>query len=549
VEENATFDQKSIRYVLDKNRNMDSLACDCVGLANARGGRLILGIEDQSDEPPAGQVVPASLVTDIQRRLPQITVNVQATVSLQLHAKGSQYIAMDVARSEAAVASTSDGRYFIRVADQTRPLLPDQLGRLMNDRSAFSWELQHALNGAIDRGKRKAFLDGIRGSDRVKESVKAKTDQELLEHYYLIRDGQTTHLGALWIGTAAARGSLNHAPVIQAIKYEGQDQKIRKWSWDDYSLNPMEMIEAVWKEVPDWQETYEFPDGLFRKSVPHYDEKVVRELLVNAMVHRPYTTGGSIFINLYPDRMEVHNPGLLPIGVTPANILHTSQQRNSHLARVFHDLKLMEREGSGFDLLYRVLLSTGRRPPEVHEGSDRVAVIVYKRIIEPAIIDFMQKVESEYQPSSKEVLVLGVLAQHESLTARELAKALELSDSELVGSWLGKLREWGLIAVSGIAKGTRYQVNPEVLRRAGFRGRTSLKRIADYRVRELILEDLRIHRSASRSEIHSRIGAEIPPGTVIRVLGALLEAKAVVSLGEKRWRRYQLPPSGSNTSG
>ena len=130
----------------------------------------------------------------------------------------------------------------------------------------------------------------------------------------------------------------------------------------------MEMVEAVWQGVPDFRERYELPDGLFRQHVPLYDEVVVRELLVNALVHRPYTQRGDIFLNLHPDRLEVVNPGLLPLGVTPQNILHTTVRRNEHLARVFHDLKLMEREGSGFDRLYEVLLSQGRPVPELREG-------------------------------------------------------------------------------------------------------------------------------------------------------------------------------------
>ena len=107
----------------------------------------------------------------------------------------------------------------------------------------------------------------------------------------------------------------------------------------------MAMIEAVWLEVPDFRERYELPDGLFRQNVPAFDEIVVRELLVNALVHRPYTQRGDIFLNLHPDRLEVVNPGPLPLGVTPQNVLHTSVRRNEHFARLFHDLKLMEREG------------------------------------------------------------------------------------------------------------------------------------------------------------------------------------------------------------
>lgn len=55
--------------------------------------------------------------------------------------------------------------------------------------------------------------------------------------------------------------------------------------------------------MPDFRETYELPEGLYRRSVPAFDEKVLRELLVNALVHRPYIQRGDSFLNLHPDRL------------------------------------------------------------------------------------------------------------------------------------------------------------------------------------------------------------------------------------------------------
>ncbi len=135
--------------------------------------------------------------------------------------------------------------------------------------------------------------------------------------------------------------------------------------------------------------------------MPHYDEVVVRELLANALVHRPYSQRGDIFINLYNDRLEIHNPGLLPIGVTPRNILHTSSQRNPHLARVFYDLKLMEREGSCYDRMYEVLLASGKKPPLVSEGNDRVVASVRKHIARREIVDFMVKAHQTFYPHKR----------------------------------------------------------------------------------------------------------------------------------------------------
>lgn len=150
-------------------------------------------------------------------------------------------------------------------------------------------------------------------------------------------------------------------------------------------------------ELLDFRERYELPDGLIRQYVPTFDEIVVRELLVNALVHRPYTQRGDIFLNLHPDRLEVVNPGPLPPGVTPQNVVHTSVRRNEHFARLFHDLKLMEREGSGFDKIFAVLLSQGRPAPELIESHDRVQITVYNRILKPEVIDFIAKADQTYQ--------------------------------------------------------------------------------------------------------------------------------------------------------
>lgn len=135
---------------------------------------------------------------------------------------------------------------------------------------------------------------------------------------------------------------------MQAVKYDERATKVATWSWDDHELSPIELLDAIWNEIPDCRESYEVPDGMLRTQVPAFEEVVVRELLVNALVHRPYTQRGDTYLNFHPDRLEVVNPGRLPIGVTPRNILHASRCRNNGLARVFHGLKLMEREADWF---------------------------------------------------------------------------------------------------------------------------------------------------------------------------------------------------------
>lgn len=288
------------------------------------------------------------------------------------------------------------------------------------------------------------------------------------------------------------------------------NQKVNKLLWDDYSRNPKELIHSIMLDIPDWKEGMEMADGIFRKKIPNYEDIVIRELVANALVHRPYTTRGDIFINLYPDKLEIHNPGLLPLGVTPQNILHKSIQRNPHLAKVFYDLKLMEKEGSGYGKIYEILLSNGKPIPEPKEENDRVKVTVRKRIVNTYIVQFIEKVNAEFQLRSKEIISLGLIAQYSSLTAIEFLKILGLKEKDALRNWVGRLLELKLVKTKGKTKGTTYFVDPSVLRKHKFKGKTDLKNIPTHRLEALIIQDISCYGKSAISEIHQRIGIEIP---------------------------------------
>jgi ATP-dependent DNA helicase RecG len=531
-------DRKSLRTVIGKTADWEALAKDCVCFANGAGGRLLIGIEDGQELPPAEQVVPPEVLDRLRKRVGELTVNVQALPSLKRAANGGEFIELVIDRAP-SVASTSDGRYFLRVGDNCRPVLGDDVLRLANERPGRPWEVMDSgvSRDATDPDKLARFVQSIRASDRVKDSVKEKGNLELLIHYGLAVGDTLTRLGVLLLGTTADRRTLGTSPLVQAIKYDEQRQKINKWVWDDCALSPVELVDAIWREVPDFRESYEVAEGLYRRSVPAYDEKVVRELLVNALVHRPYTQQGDIYLNLYPDRLEVVNPGRLPLGVTPRNMLHASRRRNEGMAKVFHDLGLMEREGSGFDLIYDRLLSQGRPAPVPEEGADWVKVTIQRRIVKPEVMRLLTEADERFQLTQRERITFGALAQTEGMTARELGIVLETD--ELAG-WLGRLIDNGLVHTNGKTSGMRYFVAPNWLRGAQLDSKTTLSRITPHRLQALILEDLARYPDSSSSDINRRIGAEISAKTVKRALDDLVNIQQVIHSGERRWRRYRL---------
>ncbi len=137
-----------------------------------------------------------------------------------------------------------------------------------------------------------------------------------------------------------------------------------------------------------------------------------------------------------------------------------------------------------------------------------------------------------------ERIALGLLAQQDALTARELATALELPSVAAVQPWIRRLLEWHLVHSARRTQGTRYFVDPDLLRSLEFSGRTTLKRIEPHRLAALVLEDLQRYPRSAISEVHQRIGGEIHPRQVKRAVDHLVERGIVRYEVDKRWRRY-----------
>jgi len=543
MKENQFVEKKSISIVTGKTANWKELSKDCVCFANSRGGIIKIGIEDKETLPPKGQIIDKNLPFIIKKRISENTINVGLNTSIIRAENDSEFIELEVLDSASTVASTSDGKYYYRSDDTCMPILPDELSRLFTDKPAFIWETRKTkvLKSEIDNQKLIQFQNDINNSSRATLYVKRKSIDELLEHYLFVDGNYLTNLGVLWLGKRNDRAKLLYSPTIHFLKFDEQGQKVNKILWEDYSKNPKELIEAVWEEIPDWKEGVDVSDGIFRKFIPNYEEEVIRELMANALVHRPYTIRGDIFINLYPDKIEVVNPGLFPIGVTPKNILHKNVRRNQFLAQVFYDLHLMDKEGSGIDKIYQVLLSNAKQIPETFQGDDYVMFIINRRISKPDIITLINRANQEFQLTPKEIISFGLIAQHNSLSGIEFTKELNLPDQpNVVSNWLGRLTDLNLIVSKGRTKGMEYLINPKYLKKANFKGKTNLKGIETYRLEELIYQDVKIYQPTSIGDIHTRIGKEISKNKVRKMIYKMVLNNKINSVGIKNGTKYYL---------
>lgn len=544
MEENSKFDKKSIKTVLGKTANFGELAKDCVAFANTNGGILHIGIENDSNLPESTQIIPDDLPEKIVKRINELTFNVAVRPEIVTADNGGQFIKLHIFPSQVSIASTTKGQYLLRDHDQSRVLLPDELSRLISDKPSYNWETKVSQNfhwSKVDEKKLRDFIIDVRSSDRVSDFVKEKSEEEMLSYYQMTDDaGYLTNLGVLWLGRPEQRARLLYSPIVQYIKYDSEENKVDKKVWDDYRLNPKEMIEAIWQSVPEWREYNEVSDGLWRKTIPAYDEKVVRELLCNAIVHRPYTTRGDIFIKLYPDHMTITNPGLLPIGVTINNILQKTEKRNVHLAKVFYDLHLMETEGTGYDLMYETLLTAGKNKPVVVEGEDYVEVSVSRNIVTKDASRVCDFISDYYKISRKSYITLGIILQHKTISAIDLTNELQLLKGERLRSWVDALLSNEIVISRGTGKGVKYSINPDFIAKSKVQIPTTLKTIEPYRLKALIKEDLRFHPNSLLSEIAQRLpDVEFPE--LEKMTREMAKSGDLKTTGGRRYRKYSLP--------
>ena len=105
----------------------------------------------------------------------------------------------------------------------------------------------------------------------------------------------------------------------------------------------------------------------------------IRELIINAAVHRSYLDHGNIQVAVYDDRLEITSPGKLPMGQTLERMKEGySQIRNEALAYAFSYMNLIEHWGSGIPRIMGRVKAAGLREPEFIGGEVDLRINIYR---------------------------------------------------------------------------------------------------------------------------------------------------------------------------
>ncbi|MBK8348469.1 MAG: hypothetical protein IPL08_12910 [Saprospiraceae bacterium] len=139
-------------------------------------------------------------------------------VTIETAANNAEYIQVQIFRNAQTIASPTDGKYYVRVHDECKPVPPDEMARLAADKKCFHMGRTNNKRVSVshfDDTKRKTFLNDIKNSQRVSRFIKDMSDEEILDYYFIQKNGFLTNLGILWIGKRNDRASLLYPPAFK----------------------------------------------------------------------------------------------------------------------------------------------------------------------------------------------------------------------------------------------------------------------------------------------------------------------------------------------
>ena len=192
------------------------------------------------------------------------------------------------------------------------------------------------------------------------------------------------------------------------------------------------------------------PSLFERIDDPLYPPAALREALANALCHRDYSVGGgAVSIAVYDDRLEIASTGLLPFGLTPADLMRPHQSRpwNPLIAQVFYRRGIIESWGRGTIKMAELTTAAGLVPPEFESEGGQVLVR-----FRPTRYTAPTRIALDLSPLQRELL--EIIAAAGRATLATLASHSQLQASErTIQENLAMLRRLNLVDLHGRGRG------------------------------------------------------------------------------------------------
>jgi len=371
----------------------------CCALANENGGKMILGV---TDKPPR-KITGTAAFENPERTKIGLLERLHLRITIQEYSiEGKRVLIVDVPPRPIGMPVQYKGVYWMRAGESLVPMSPDQLKRIFDEAGPdISAEICNKANiddldsQAIENFRR---LWQKKSGNRNLENL---TPQQLLEDAELTIEGQISYAALILLGTPKALSKyLAQAEII--FEYRSSESSVQYQQRKEFRKGIFLCFDELWDTINLRNDIQHYQDGLFVWDIPTFNERIIREAVLNAISHRDYRLPGSVFIRQFPKKLEVVSPGGLPAGVTLENILNRQFPRNRRIAEVFSKCGLVERSGQGMNLIYESCIKESKSIPDFTGTDDyQVSLTLNGEVQDIRFLKFLEKIGQETLASFK----------------------------------------------------------------------------------------------------------------------------------------------------
>ena len=432
-----------------------------VAFANAQGGNLVIGVADRSCTRAASVEGNAKFdISDLQRSIydgtaPNITVDIE-----ELMEPEGRILLIRVPRS-GQLHTTADGIVKVRIGKNSKSLTGTNLTNFIATRRGADHTAQIAHGeslDAIDPAEINRMREIIRAED-VNPALNGLGDSELLEAMGLA-EGQRVNIAAILLlgrKSAVVRHTPQHELTIARFR-ESTQYDFRR----DIREPLLKTIDEVRRVIDsNVRLTTIEVEGFHHFEIPDMSWVVIRESVLNALVHRDYFLNGSVQVFLHRDRVEISSPGGFIGDVSPENVLrHAPVRRNHLLADVLQSIGLVNRVGLGVDRIFEDTLRAGKDFPR-YESDIGTVKLTLPILIHRGFARFVaQSNVRDERLELDDLMIMRSLMTREELNRWSAADMLQITESNAADR-LASLNARGFLEVRGRGQGTAYRLGPQ----------------------------------------------------------------------------------------
>ena len=363
-----------------------------VALANERGGRLVLGMEDAYPHAVVGSDFAKNETGNLEDEIYE-RLHIRVRTKELYDEKGRRVLVIAVPSRPVGKALRFEGVPLMRIGESLREMDDAEYFSIISEQDPdFSARICEGLTlDDLDEEAVKNMRERIARKRNRKDVATTPINQLLTDLHLLTEEGKLTNAALLLLGKETMiEKYMPQANVV--IEYRTSRSQVRYSAREEYRLPIFLAVEKIWTYInqPACNPLLHIKDLPAILDCRAFNEETVREAVINAMIHRSLQISSDIFIRLYPDMLEISNPGGFPYGVNVGNILTVNSSPRSRLmAEVIEKAGLIERSGQGVDLMYANCVKEGKPLPDYSASDDyQVNLRLYGEIPDDAFYLF-----------------------------------------------------------------------------------------------------------------------------------------------------------------